>query len=239
MSGFTLSDALAALFFLAAWYIYHRLVESNWLGERSLNGLMDRYRALWIQRLHEREERIFDTQVLAGLQNGTAFFASTSLFAFGGTIALLRAAEDVIRIFADLPLGLETTRAMWEIKVAGLAVIFVYAFFKFAWSYRLFNYVAILIGASPHLKTGDVQERNRHAEALAAVVTDAGRQFNRGQRAFFFALAYVGWFVSPAMLALTTAFALVAMLQRQFYSPSHEAVKRLVAEDTNTERPSP
>ena len=79
----------------------------------------------------------------------------------------------------------------------------------------------------------------RHAEALAAVVTDAGRQFNRGQRAFFFALAYVGWFVSPAMLALTTAFALVAMLQRQFYSPSHEAVKRLVAEDTNTERPSP
>ena len=29
----------------------------------------------------------------------------------------------------------------------GLAVIFVYAFFKFAWSYRLFNYVAIMVGA--------------------------------------------------------------------------------------------
>ena len=25
----------------------------------------------------------------------------------------------------------------------------------------------------------------------------AGRHFNRGQRAFFFALGYLGWFVSP------------------------------------------
>ncbi len=33
--------------------------------------------------------------------------------------------------------------------MAGLALIFVYAFFKFAWAYRLFNYGAILIGAVP------------------------------------------------------------------------------------------
>ena len=28
----------------------------------------------------------------------------------------------------------------------------------------------------------------------------AGRHFNRGQRAFFFALGYLGWFVSPWLL---------------------------------------
>ena len=28
----------------------------------------------------------------------------------------------------------------------------------------------------------------------------AGRHFNRGQRAFFFALGYLGWFVSPWVL---------------------------------------
>ena len=40
-------------------------------------------------------------------------------------------------------------------KVIGLAVIFVYAFFKFAWSYRLFNYMAIIVGAVPVLTGGE------------------------------------------------------------------------------------
>ncbi len=231
MSSFSLLDAFAFLTFVLAWFLYHRIVESERAREQSLNGLMDRYRKRWIERLHEREERIFDTQVMAGLQNGTAFFASTSLFAFGGAFALLRAADDVIKIFADLPLGLDTSRAMWEIKVAGLAVIFVYAFFKFAWSYRLFNYAAILIGASPSHEPEKAPESERHSKALAAVITDAGRQFNRGQRAFFFALAYVGWFVSPIVLILTTIASLAAMLHRQFRSASHNAVKELVMSD--------
>ena len=90
MSSFSLLDAFAFLTFVLAWFLYHRIVESERAREQSLNGLMDRYRKRWIERLHEREERIFDTQVMAGLQNGTAFFASTSLFAFGGAFALLR-----------------------------------------------------------------------------------------------------------------------------------------------------
>ena len=34
-------------------------------------------------------------------------------------------------------------------KLVTIMAIFVFAFFKFAWSYRLFNYVAILIGGMP------------------------------------------------------------------------------------------
>ncbi len=228
MSNFSLLDGIAFAAFLLAWLLYHRIVETKIARELSLNGMMDRYRVRWIERLHDRTERIFDTQVMAGLQNGTAFFASTSLFAFGGTLALLRAADDVLKIFGDLPLGFDTSRAMWEIKVTGLAVIFVYAFFKFAWSYRLFNYAAILIGASPNYSPENTPETDRHTKALAAVVTDAGRQFNRGQRAFFFALAYVGWFISPVVLMITTAASLYAMLHRQFRSASHAAVRELV-----------
>ena len=46
----------------------------------------------------------------------------------------------------------------------GLAVIFVYAFFKFAWSYRLFNYAAILLGAHAALRGGG-HGRRRAARA--------------------------------------------------------------------------
>ena len=231
MSDFTLFDALAFGTFCLAWLLYHHFVEHPRAGEQSLNGLMDRYRARWIKQMEQREERIFDTQVLAGLQNGTAFFASTSIFAFGGAFALIRAADDVLKIFSDLPLGIMTTRTMWEIKVSGLALIFVYAFFKFAWSYRLFNYAAILLGAAPTADRGSPLDRSQHAEALTAVITDAGREFNRGQRAFFFALAYVGWFVSPVALIITTLAALIAMLQRQFRSRAHAAIKALAAYD--------
>jgi len=203
VTDFTLFGALAFGTFCLAWLLYQNFFEHPRAGEQSLNGLMDRYRARWVKQMEQRAERIFDTQVLAGLQNGTAFFASTSIFAFGGAFALIRTADDVLKIFSDLPLGIMTTRTMWEIKVSGLALIFVYAFFKFAWSYRLFNYAAILLGAAPTADRGSPLDRSQHAEALTAVITDAGREFNRGQRAFFFTLSYVGYFVSPVALIIT------------------------------------
>ena len=37
-----------------------------------------------MRRALTRELRMFDAQIMAALQNGTAFFASTSLIAIGG-----------------------------------------------------------------------------------------------------------------------------------------------------------
>jgi uncharacterized membrane protein len=52
----------------------------------------------------------------------------------------------------------------------------------------------------------------------------AGRHFNRGQRAFFFALAYLGWFVSPYLLIIATAAVLGVMWRRQFASDAVQAI---------------
>ena len=43
------------------------------------------------------------------------------------------------------------------------------------------------------------------AQRVGHLCEVAGRHFNRGQRAFFFALGYLGWFVSPWVLFVTTA----------------------------------
>jgi uncharacterized membrane protein len=56
--------------------------------------------------------------------------------------------------------------------------------------------------------------------------TVAGRHFNRGQRAFFFALAYLGWFLSPYVLMVSTAAVLVVMCRRQFASDALAALGR-------------
>ena len=117
--------------------------------KRGLNAMMNTYRIAWMEQMSRREVRIVDTAITGSLQNGTAFFASTSLIAIGGAATLMRGTDDVLKVFSDLPFGLATTRWLWEVKVLGLAAIFGYAFFKFAWSYRLYNYAAVLIGATP------------------------------------------------------------------------------------------
>ena len=220
-------DLAALAVFVGAWGTYHAILESRRFGGRSLNALMHRYRQAWMEEMLRRPVRIIDTQIMASLQNGTAFFASTSLFVIGGSLALLRATNDVLQIFEDMPWAVPASRALWEMKVIGLTVIFVYAFFKFAWSYRLFNYAAILIGATPDPQRVGEQEAHRHARLTGDVITDAGRQFNRGQRAFFFALAYAAWFVSALAFMVATIAVMIPMVLRQYRSAAHNAVAAL------------
>jgi uncharacterized membrane protein len=223
MMALSLPDLLALAWFLIAWIGYSYVIERTARGRSGLNALMNVYRDEWMQHMIGREGRIVDAQVSAALQNGTAFFASTSLIAVGGTLSLLRAPEAVLPMIAVLPFGTEPSRELWELKMMGLAIIFVYAFFKFAWSYRLYNYFAILIGAAPPPSEQDSSAAKAFALRAAAICADAGQHFNRGQRAFFFALGYLGWFLGALPLALTTLAVLIVMWRRQFTSASRRA----------------
>ena len=217
-------DAAALVFFVSAWLLYGHAVQRR-SGHRSLSRLMHAQRRIWAEQMILRENRVVDTTINASLQNGTAFFASTSLIALGSVLTLSRSGDDVLGLFGALPFGVATTRATWEIKVAGLAIVFVYAFFKFSWAYRLFNYSAILIGAVPP-KGGDAAKTLRAARRAASMNIAAGNHFDRGQRAFFFALAYLGWFISAYVLIAATAFVLYVMWHRQFASDALASLGR-------------
>ena len=225
MAGFSLLDLGALTFFVVAWLAYNLAVERHPAGRTGLNILMNAQRRAWLDQTIVRENRIVDTTINASLQNGTAFFASTSLFAIGGVLTLFRSTGDVLELFAELPFGVATSRAAWEMKTIGLAVIFVYAFFKFGWSYRLFNYGAVLIGAVPPLRGSDEAQVRAAAERAAAMNVVAASHFNRGQRAFFFALAYLGWFVSAYVFMAGTAACLYVMWRRQFASDAIRALQ--------------
>ena len=219
-------DLIALAFFLGAWAAYAAVIEWSEHGRRGLNAEMDTYRETWMRQMLARQNRIVDTQITASLQNGTAFFASTSLIAIGGALTLLRSTDEMLAVFGTLPFGITTTRAEWEAKTLGLAIIFVYAFFKFAWSYRLFNYLSVLLGAAPPIEEKDTPEALAHARRAAKLSEEAGRHFNRGQRAFFLALGYLGWFVSPWVFMATTTAVLVVMWRRQLASPARRALER-------------
>lgn len=224
MLDLTVYDIAALVFFIAAWLGYHYLVELGGFSRPSLNAIMNDYRIRWMANMRNREVRIVDTQIMGSLQNGTAFFASTSLLAIGGAATLLRATDDVLQIFHDLPFGVSPSRSLWELKAIGLMLIFGYAFFKFSWAYRLFNYAAILLGATPPYDSEDAGARRDMALRTAEMGIVAGTHFNRGQRAFFFALAYLGWFIGPWVFCIMTGAVLLVMGFRQFRSDALSAV---------------
>lgn len=210
-------DLVALVWFAVSWLGFGWLVDSSPLGRRTLSRAMEAHRRRWMAEMLDREVRIVDTQIMASLQNGTAFFASAALIAIGASFTLLGQSDRLIEVFRALPVGTVVHRATVEVKVLILCAIYGYAFFKFGWAYRVFNYAAILMGAVP--PPGDDRPRaERAAERAAEMQIVAARHFNWGLRAFFFSIGFLGWFVNAWLFMATTTFILLVLLRRQYLS---------------------
>lgn len=216
------ADYIALLIFALLWVGYSHVTNGTvkLFDRPSLTQVMVDYRRQWILNSLGRDLKMIDTQIMAGLQNGTAFFASTTIFALGGCFALLGATDKVDAIFRDLPLAFHGGRVAFEMKVVGLTGIFGYSFFKFGWSYRLFNYCTILFGGLPMVDEAraDPQAAKAAAERVISMNVAAANHFNAGLRAIFLSIGYLGWFVNAYMFIATTALVIITLLRRQFYS---------------------
>src|SRR5215212_3404189 len=129
MPLFSTLDLVALAWFIGAWAIYSAILSLTEKRRQGLNSEMNRYRDVWMFQMLARDMRMVDAQIVAALQNGTAFFASTSLIAIGGALTLLRSTDEILQVVAALPIGVKTTRTQWEAKVIGVVVILIYAFF--------------------------------------------------------------------------------------------------------------
>ncbi|UCI05584.1 DUF599 domain-containing protein [Mesorhizobium sp. B1-1-8] len=220
------ADLAALAFFLIVWVLHTLASDGKLVSRVSLTTAMNKQREAWMRTMAEREIRIVDTAIMSGLQQGTAFFASSSLIALGGCFALLGASDRVIEVLSNLPLGGAPDRAAFQIKVFGLVLILAFAFFKFGWAYRLFNYCTILIGAVP-IPHGEAS-RNPVTETAVWRAAEmnklAGKHFNSGLRAVFFSIGYLGWFVDPAVFVISTLVLLAVLVRRQFFSNARQAV---------------
>lgn len=215
MSDFGLHDGIALLWFIVAWVGYSLFARSGRAHDKTISAAMNRYRRIWQHEMSRRDIRLMDINALNSLSQNVNFFASTTILAIGGLFALLGASDRAIGALADLPFAVHTTRSVWEVKVLLLIVLLVYAFFKFAWASRLSNYCAILIGATPPIGDAKVIA---HAERTAQMTNLMGHHFNRGLRAYFFALAYLGWFVNPWVMVVGTTWVVGVIYWREFRS---------------------
>lgn len=228
MSNFSVYDWLAFGWFLSNVALYSFLVDWGPTRVYTLTARMAVERRRWLEEMAMRETRIMDVNIGSGLQNGTAFFASSSLLAIGAAFTLLTTDLDFDALITSM--GLPHAGAPWEPKALLLMGLYGYAFFKFGWSHRLFNYCSILLGAVPAFDTPHRAERRLALEKAIRMNIVAGAQFTRGLRAIFMSVPLLLWFAGPLFLAASITLVSVVLLHRQFNSPPMRVLQLALGE---------
>lgn len=221
-----ISEYYGVLGFAAIAAGFSVIIDHSPLKTRTLSHAMNEERRHWMIAMAHRDVRIVDSQIIAGLQNGIAFFASTALLGIGAAFTLLTALDSILAAMNDIPALASGTRTQWEVMSLGLLVIYAYAFFKFGWAYRLVNYSAILMGSCQNNGRGERASKTTLTVATKAwrMNTAAATQFNRGLRALFFSIGYLAWIAGPHAQILGTALVASLLAYRQFASAARRAL---------------
>lgn len=217
LTHFSTADAVALAALVGSWLLIGIAIENAPRSWPSVSVLMAQYRREWMVQMIDREARIFDAQLLASLRQGTAFFASATLIAIGGALAMLGDLDRVMGIAEDLTPGQEPM-IVWEVKIGVILIFLANAFLKFVWSNRLFGYCAVVMAAVPNDPANPAAPPR--ARKAAEINITAARGFNRGLRAIYFALAAAAWLLGPVALMVATGLTCLILLRREFASRS-------------------
>ena len=213
-------DILAFAYFVAGVVGYQIITGSPSLERRSIVGAVQVQRERWMRNMATRDQRIVDAHLLGGLSQGNAFFASTSALIVGGLTAMMGSGEKVQALLEQIPHVAKASPVLFELKLLLLIGIFVYAFFKFAWAFRLSHYAAIMIGSTPLLDDANTDTCERHALRTARLIGIAAEHANGGLRSFYYAVAAMTWFFHPLALVAGTTWVILVMIRREFFSRS-------------------
>lgn len=223
-------DWVALAGFFIAWAGYVWFAKDRARSRPSVLATTNRYRRLWMMQTTYRDVRVIDGVVIQNLSTSPSFFASTTILLIGGVLAALSAGDKASELVRDLPFATRTSVLIFELKLVLLLVVFVYAFFRFTWSMRQYTFGALMIAAAPEAKQFEAlgpeaeEKRKAFADKAGRVVGMAAETFNDGLRAYYLALATVGWFFSPLIFGLATAGVIYILYQREFHSEVLDAL---------------
>ena len=213
---FTALDSAAFVLLLLAWLLIGWASENPPSWRPSVSLLMQDYRRRWMHEFLTREPRIFDISLIESLRQGTSFFASASIIAIGGGVAMIGNAAMLEGLAHDLTIGAETTQI--RMKLVMVVAFLANALLKFVWSHRLFGYCAIMMAAVPNDPADPKAEAS--AQQAASINITAAKSFNRGLNSVYFALTALSWLVGPKMLIYVTILTTGVLIRREFASHS-------------------
>ncbi len=220
VAGFDWLDVVALCWFVIVMIGYQWVAQVPVFYDRSIAGATQRHRVAWMRAMLQRDNRSSDAILLGTLSQGNAFFASTCAIAIGGLAAIVGSGDKADAFLQRLPYAAKASPLLWEIKVILLIGVFVYAFFKFAWAFRLTHYTAIMIGAIPNPGEAEADVLDGQALSAAHISGLAAEHSNGGLRAFYHAAAVLTWFFNPILFMIATTWVGLILLRRDFFSRS-------------------
>lgn len=218
VENISLINGVAFLWFVISWAGYTFYADRWKTKSTTLMTVMYDYRLKWMKESLKRDVRVGDAALLSTLIRSVSLFASTAIFIIGGVVAIFGGLEKVQDLTKDLTYIAEANTLMWELKLLTLGMVFVYAFFKFAWALRQFNYMIIVMGAFPGADESESEEAHILAERAAKINALAVTTFNRGMRAYYFGLAVLSWFLHPLIFIGATLMVVLVLYRREFKS---------------------
>ena len=219
LSVLPLLDWIAVLLFFSAWLAYAMFARRRAPVQPSLLATTNRWRRKWMWQASQRENRMVDAAVVQSLSASPSFFASTTILIIGGLLAVLGTSERASEIVREIPFAAQTSALAFDLKLALLTAVFVYAFFRFTWSLRQYSFGAILVAAAPEPgHFADESARAAFADRAGRVMGLAAETFNDGLRAYYMSFAAVAWFFSAWALVAATATVLWILYRREFHS---------------------
>jgi len=222
MNVFTLADWLSLFWLIACWGGYTHFSASQKRQRKTLSQNLASVRARWLQEMINRDMRIADATALGILQRTVTFFASTTIFILAGLLAVLGASDQALKLAHAIPFVAEHSQASWELKILLMVFIFIYAFFKFSWSVRQYNFALVMFGAAPDRNSSNLDVFMQNFNEL---LTSANNSFNYGLRAYTFSMATIAWFIHPYLFMAATAWVLAILYRREFKSRTLAALK--------------
>lgn len=224
-----INDLYAFVCFLVCWIGYTGFADHVRRDSGNIMIAMHDLRLLWMQRMMKRDVRIADVNILSAANRSVMLMVSTTVFIMAGLVAVLGALDKARALVSGLAFTVPASREMWEIKLLVMILIFVYAFFKYMWSLRQFNFAMMLLGAAPlHTEAATAADWETFPLRASRVVSLAVDSFNRGVRAYYFGLAALGWIIHPWVFGLASVWVVLVLYRREFRS---HTFKTLIAEE--------
>jgi len=215
-------DWLALVLFVLAIFAYGRFADRTNGG--MLNAHMRLVRRRWMLRYLERDDRVLDAIFTGHSMNSISLFASATLLIVATLLGLLGNADLAYRLAIQSTFITHTTGALFQVKLMGVVVVFIYGFYRFTWALLQYNYLLALTASAP--LPGDLapETRTAMAQQLSIVLNAAVTSFHSGFRTYYFALAWVGWFFHPIVFMAATVFVTFILVYRQLHSPAAGAI---------------
>lgn len=229
---FTVLDILSFCWFIVTWIGYSIFARQAAKTRNSLSSVLYRFRKEWVEKLSRAGMSEVDAELLGSLEKQVSFFASTSLLILASLVTVLSTSSEIFMNLTTLSFVKIVSVQVIQMKLMLLIIIFTYAFFTFTWSIRQYGFCFILFGSSfnnvkyfkEEVDVFRATNVERNFDSVAKVLDRAAHSYNYGLRAYYFALAALGWFINSWFFMFACAMTLFVLYRREFKSSTLEAL---------------